>query len=134
MAELLKESTVSELKYGDIFKFGDEVWDGLNRLHSLHFYNNKIQKWVELEYFNKDCRICFWLLSSYSDNGFKGVFKWSDTNRLDQKVYIPEFKLCEWKRLKGKPCIAHGGNRQVFTYQLNEINISTEYYLPTDKY
>lgn len=133
MSELLKESTVANLKHGDIFKLGRQVWDGILRLDSIHFYNDKLQKWVERKDFNSDCRICFWLLSPYYDDGFKGVFKWSDTNTLEEKVYIPEFKLCEWKRLKGKPCTAHGNHREVFPYQLNEINISKEYHVTIKK-
>lgn len=126
------ESNISELKYGDIFKFGKQAWDPLYRLESVNFYHDKKGQW--LKEFEEECRICFHLLSPYHNNGFKGMFKWSDTNTIDQPVYIPKFLLCEWKKQKGKPCIPHGEHREIFTYRLNEINISDKYCNPKIQY
>ena len=118
------KTTVKDLKHGDIFKFrGTNCWDSTCRFDSLTYFNDKIGKWQD--FYTKDCRICFHLLNV--SNGKFYAIKWSDTNSLDEIVYIPQYPRCEWKRLKGQPCIPHGNHREIFSSKLNDINISTEY-------
>lgn len=116
----MKTITVGQLKKGDIFKFGPNCWDSVNRHENTVFYNDRLEKWQDE--WNKDCRICFWLTSPYGNGKFKGMFKWSDTNSLDQIVYIPEYGTSNWKRLKGQYVWIMSNQHYPFHFPLNDIN------------
>ncbi len=116
---------VSELQVGDIFSFGGNVWDGQYKFENIQYYNDLEQRW-EKEFID-GFRICFWLSYIHGDGKWNGMFKWSDGNDINQLVFIHKYPLSEHKKTKGLPCIPYGGERRIFQYKLNEINISTEY-------
>lgn len=110
--------TVGQLQIGDIFSFGPNVWDTQYKLHEIEFFYN--DHWVDN--YTSNCRICFWLSYIYGNGAFRGMFKWSDTNSLEQVVYIPKYSLSTWKRLKGQYVYIISNQQYPFGYKLNEIN------------
>ena len=118
----MKQSTIKELKPGDIYRDGPNSWDSLRRLHSLHFYNDKTQKWQDE--WSENCRTCIWLLSPWGTDDYGGVFTWRD---IDKVIYIPQFDLSNHKKSFGRPCMTHGDNHTFFYFSLNSINLSFKF-------
>jgi hypothetical protein len=111
---------LSELKKGDIFKFGDKDWDAKHKLHSLVIKpNGKIV-------------IFFFSINFQGTNeeAKSDSFTWRDT---DVEVFIPKFYLSEQRRTKGLPCIPVSNMRHIIGGEVNPINMS-DVYCCHDKY
>lgn len=103
---------LSELKKGDIFKFGDKSWDFPRRFHSLKIY-------LDGRYFINFMGIGY---QGDIDKAFgNGSFTWRDN---DEIVWLPEFYLSEQRKTKGKPCLPFKDQRQIYPSNLNECNLS----------
>lgn len=110
---------LTDLKKGDIFKFGDKGWDDLYRLHSVELIDNRyLISFIGVRYAGN--------IQTCNANSFT----WRDTNI---QVYIPKFYLSEQRRTKGIPCIPVSNMRHLFPDNLNPINKS-DIYCSHDKY
>ena len=106
---------LSELKKGDIFKFGDKGWDFMHRFHSLTIYPDG-------RYFINLMGIGF---QGDIEKAFgNGSFTWRD---IDEIVWIPKFYLSEQRRTKGLPCIPFKDQRLICPSNLNECNLSNTF-------
>ncbi len=111
---------LTDLKKGDIFKFGDKPWDAEHRFHSLHKKEGE--------------RYNIWFMGiSYAGDIEKArttSFTWRDN---DEEVWIPKYLLSEQRRTKGTPCLPVSNHRIFYPMNLNKINLS-EVYCSHDKY
>ena len=106
---------LSELKKGDIFKFGIDFWDEENRLHSVEKQSNG--KYLII-FIGMD-------FQGNIETAFgNGSFTWRDK---DVEVFIPVYYLSEHKKTKGLPCVPVGQQRHIMPKNLNEINKSNIY-------
>ena len=101
---------VSGLNGGDIFSFGENSWDAAYRFEGVRFYDDSSSMWKSE--FKVGCRICFWLSSIFGDGRFRGTVKWSNTNSMEQIVYIPQYPMSAHKKTKDKYCIPIGNQRR----------------------
>ena len=106
--------TITELKKGDIFKWGNKSWDEEHRFHSIEQY--------------PDGRYCIMLMGvRFAGNVEKAgwhAFTWRDT---DVDIFIPIYYLCEFKKSRGIPCVPVNNHRQFLPTNLNAINMSDVY-------
>lgn len=104
----------TDLKKGDIFKYGSQPWNCLNRFHSLEVTESgRINLNLMAIGFNGDVETCFPIYFTYREK--------------DQEVFIPKFFLSENRNSKGRPCIPVNTHRNLLPSNLNEINKSDKY-------
>lgn len=104
---------LSELKKGDIFKFGDKFWDTEHRFHSILERNGKPYIMLMSLNYSGDIEKSKW--TSYT---------WRDK---DEDVWIPKYFLSEYSKTYGMPCVPHSDQRIIYPSNLNQINLSDVY-------
>lgn len=101
---------ISDLKKGDMFKFGKQSWDEAHRFHSIEKKGKQYYIFfISLNYLG-DVQVSKW--NSYT---------WSDD---DIEVFIPKYLLSEQRRTKGKPCIPVSNNRIVLGINIGMMLLS----------
>ncbi len=105
---------LTDLKKGDIFKFGDKNWDEEHRFHSLSQRENG---WYDI----------FFMGNSFEGNIEKAYFHSFTLRKENVQIFIPVYLLCEHRKTKGIPCIPQGSHRILLANNLNEINKSNVY-------
>ena len=104
---------LSELKKGDIFKFGDKPWDFEHRFHSMYQENGQYQ---------------ILLMGIYYLGDIEKAKANSHTNReKDEDVWVPKYFLSEHRKTYGLPCVPNKDQRMIYPSNLNPINLSNVY-------
>lgn len=105
---------LTDLKKGDIFKFGDKHWDYEYRFHSLQE--------------NENGTYTIYLIYPNFSGDIKSA-KWTSFTKRDSNVdvFLPVYYLSEQKRTKGIPCIPVSNKRHILPKNLNPINLSNTY-------
>lgn len=111
---------LTDLKKGDVFKFGPKDWDSEHRFHSLQI--------------KEDGRYTIFLMglmyNGIVEKANWNSFTWRDE---DEEIFIPVYYLSEQRRTKGMPCVPVSNERHILPSNLNEINLS-DIYCSHDKY